>query len=129
MDFTVSVTSAAKEAALTKALQAYNASSAQPLSYGEFVQKLVDGQMEGLVKSYVVAQMDPFTWLKTRFTSEERAAIRAAAMTNGAVADLCAMTDKADIIHFDDPLTIGGLAQLEAAGLLAPGRSAGILAL
>ncbi len=129
MDITVSVTSPAKEAALTKALQAYNASSVQPLSYGEFVQRLVDGQLDGLVKSYVVAQMDPFTWLKMRFTSEERAAIRAAALTNGAVADLCAMTDKADVIHFDDPLTIEGIAKLEAAGLLVPGRAAEILAL
>lgn len=129
MEVTVSVTSPAKQAALNKALQAYNLSAAQQLSYGEFVQKLVDGQLDGLVKSYVVAQMDPFTWLKTRFTSEERAAIRAAALANGAVADLCAMTDKADMIHFDDPLTIEGLEKLEAAGLIAPGRAAEILAL
>lgn len=128
MEFIIDVASGASLTALQKALDAYNASN-QPLSQQQFLQKMVDGQMQGLVKSYVVAQMDPFTWLKTRFTSEERAAIRAAALTNGAVADLCAMTDKADTIHFDDPLTIGGLAQLEAAGLLAPGRAAEILAL
>lgn len=129
MDITVSVTAPAKLAALTKAVQAYNASAAQPLSQSEFMQKLIDGQLDGLVKSYVVAQMDPFTWLKTRFTAGERAAIRGAALANGAVADLCAMTDKADMIHFDDPLTIAGVNQLEAAGLIGPGRAAEILAL
>jgi hypothetical protein len=129
MEFTVSVTAPAKLAALTKAAQAYNASVAQPLSLGEFVQKLVDGQLDGLVKAYVIAQMDPFTWLKTRFTAEERAAIRAAALVNGAVADLCAMTDKADMIHFDDPLTVEGISRLEATGLIAPGRGAQILSI
>lgn len=128
MDFAITVASGSALTALQKALDAYNASNT-PLSQQQFLQKLIDGQLEVLVKAYVVAQMDPFTWLKTRFTSEERAAIRAAALVNGAVADLCAMTDKAEMIHFDDPLTIGGLAQLEAAGLLAPGRAAEILAL
>ena len=128
MEFTVSVTSPAKLAALTKAVQAYNA-SAQPVSLGEFVQKLVDGQMDGLVKSYAVAQMDRITWLKERFTQAERAAIRQAAMTNGAIADLCSLVDGASVVHFDDPVTIGGVAALEAAGLIGPGRGAEILAL
>lgn len=128
MDIVLSVTSPAHNAALSRALAAYNASNA-PLSLEQYLKKLVDAQLDNLVRAYVVAEMDPFTWLKTRFTSEERAAIRAAALTNGAVADLCAMTDKAAVIHFDDPLTIAGIAQLEVAGLLAPGRGAEILAL
>lgn len=128
MDYTISITENPKAVALQRALDAYNASNPQ-LTMEAFIQKLVDGQLSNLVASYTVAQMDPFTWLKTRFTAEERAAIRAAALTNGAVADLCAMTDKASMIHFDDPLTVAGIAQLEAAGLLAAGRGAEILAL
>jgi hypothetical protein len=128
MEYTISITENPKAVALQRALDAYNASNPQ-LTLEAFVQKLVDGQLASLVRSYTIAQMDPFTWLKTRFTAEERAAIRAAALTNGAVADLCAMTDKADMIHFDDPLTVAGIAQLEAAGLLAPGRGAEILAI
>lgn len=128
MDYTISITENAKAIALQRALDAYNASNPALTPEG-FMQKLIDGQMSNLVASYTVAQMDPFTWLKTRFSAEERAAIRAAAMTNGAVADLCAMTDKADMIHFDDPLTVAGVAKLEAAGLIAHGRGAEILAL
>jgi hypothetical protein len=128
MDYTISITENAKLVALQRAVDAYNASNPQ-LTPEAFLQKLVDGQLANLVAAYTVAQMDPFTWLKTRFTAQERAAIRTAAMTNGAVADLCAMTDKAAMIHFDDPLTVAGIAQLEAAGLLAPGRGAEILAL
>lgn len=129
MDISISVTLPARIAALQKALAAYNNANGTGIDESAFLQKLIDGQLDGLVDAYVVAQMDPFTWLKTRFTAQERAAIRAAAMTNGAVADLCAMTDKADMIHFDDPLTIAGIAQLEAAGLIGPGRGAEILAL
>jgi hypothetical protein len=128
MDFTISITDNPKAVALQRALDAYNASNPQ-LTSEAFLQKLVDGQLSNLVASYTVAQMDPFTWLKTRFTAEERAAIRAAALTDGAIADLCAMTDKASIIHFDDPLTVGGVALLESKGLIAAGRAAQILAL
>lgn len=128
MEITVSITSAAKLAALSRARLAYNQSNPE-MSEQEFVQRLLDGQLDTLVRSYTISEMPPFTWLKTRFTMEERAAIREAALTDGAVADLCAMTDKADVIHFDDPLTMGGVALLEAKGLLAPGRGAEILAL
>lgn len=128
MDYTISITESPKAVALQRALDAYNASNPQLTPEG-FMQRLIDGQLSNLVASYTVAQMDPLTWLKTRFTANERAAIRTAAMTSGAVADLCAMTDKASMIHFDDPLTVAGIAQLEAAGLIAPGRGAEILAL
>jgi hypothetical protein len=73
--------------------------------------------------------MDSLTWLVTRFTDVERAAIRTAAFTDGEVADLCAMIDKTPVVHFDAPITITGVAKLEAKGLVAPGRSAEILAL
>lgn len=128
MDYTISITDNAKTVALQRALDAYNASN-PPLTLEGFMQKLVDGQLSNLVASYTVAQMDPFTWLKTRFTAEERAAIRVAAQTDGMVADLCAMTDKATMIHFDDPLTIGGIAYLESKGYIAPGSGAAKLAL
>lgn len=128
MEYIITVNDNPKSVALQRALAAYNASN-PALTPEAFMQKLIDGQLSNLVAAYTVAQMDPFTWLKTRFTAEERAAIRTAAMTSGAVADLCAMVDKANMIHFDDPLTVAGIAQLEAAGLIAPGRGAEILAL
>jgi hypothetical protein len=128
MDYTISITDNSKAVALQRALDAYNASNPQLTSEG-FLQKLVDGQLASLVASYTVAQMDKITWLKERFTQAERAAIRQAAMTNGGVADLCSLVDGASVVHFNDPVTIGGIAALEAAGLLAEGRGAEILAL
>jgi hypothetical protein len=128
MDYTISITENAKNVALQRALDAYNASNPHLTPEG-FLQKLVDGQLSSLVSSYTIAQMDRITWLKERFTQAERAAIRQAAMTNGSIADLCSLVDGASIVHFDDPVTIGGVAALEAAGLLAPGRGAEILAL
>lgn len=128
MDYTISITGNAKTVALQRALAAYNASN-PAITVEDFIQKLVDGQLSNLVASYTVAQMDRITWLKERFTQAERAAIRQAAMTNGAIADLCSLVDGAAIVHFDDPVTIGGVAALEAAGLIAPGRGAEILAI
>jgi hypothetical protein len=128
MDYTIRINDTSKTVALQRALDAYNASNPQ-MTVEAFIQKLVDGQLTNLVNAYTIAQMDPFTWLKERFRPDERAAIRAAALTNGAIADLCAMTDKATMIHFNDPLTMAGVAQLEAAGLIAQGRAAEILAI
>lgn len=128
MEYTISITNPAKTVALQRALEAYNASN--PAATAEsFLQKLVDGQLANLVAAYTVAQMDKITWLKERFTQAERAAIRQAAMTNGGIADLCSLVDGAQVVHFDDPVTVGGIAALEAAGLLAEGRGAEILAL
>lgn len=123
MDFTVSIDHPAALLGLQRA------AAAAGVSTQAYLQELAINQVNSVVGQHLVREMPPFTWLKTRFTAEERAAIRAAALVNGAVADLCAMTDKADVIHFDDPLTVAGIAQLEAAGLLAPGRGAEILAM
>lgn len=128
MEHTVSVTAPAKVAALTKAAQAYNASAAQPLSLGEFLQKLVDGQLDGLVKAYLVTQLTKLAFLN-RFTPEERIAIRAAAEQSPAIHDYLEMLDAAQDVELTDPRTIGGVQALEASGLLAEGRGAEILAL
>lgn len=128
MDITVSVASAAKEAALTKAAQAYNASAAQPLSLGGFLQRLVDGQLDGLVKAYLVTQLTKLAFLN-RFTAEERITIRTAAAQSPAVHDYLEMLDAAQDVDLTDLRTIGGVQVLEASGLLAAGRGAEILAL
>jgi hypothetical protein len=128
MDYIISVNGNAKTVALQRALAAYNASN-PTISVEDFIQKLVDGQLSNLVASYTVAQMDRITWLKERFTQTERAAIRQAAMTNGAIADLCSLVDGASVVHFTDPVTIEGVAALEAAGLIDEGRGAQILAI
>jgi hypothetical protein len=127
MDITVTVTDAAKLAALEKARTAYNL-SATPLSEIEFIQKLVDGQLGGLVTSYLVTRITPFDFL-SRFTQAERAAIRTAAAGNALIADYVAMVDAAPAVVLTDTLTIAGVNALESAGLIAQGRGAEILAL
>lgn len=128
MDITVSVATAAKQAALTKAAQAYNASAVQPLSQGEFLQKLIDGQLDGLVKAYLVTQITKLAFLN-RFTSDERIAVRAAAAQSPAIHDYMEMLDAAQDVDLLDARTIGGVQALEAAGLLGEGRAGEILAL
>lgn len=65
--------------------------------------------------------------LKRRMTSTERKAIRNLAKTSDDIYDYMDMLDSATTVHLDDPMTIGGLQALEAAGKLAPGRAAAIL--
>jgi hypothetical protein len=127
MEVTVSVISATKQAALTKALQVYNASN-QPISQSEFVQKLIDGQLDGLVKAYLKTGLTKLEFLN-RFTAEERIGIRAAAQASPAIADYLAMLDAAQDVDLTDARTIGGAQALEAAGLVGEGRAAAILAL
>lgn len=128
MEHMIAVTAPAKLAALTKAAQAYNASSAQPLSQGEFLQKLIDGQLDGLVKAYLVTQITKLAFLN-RFTPEERIAVRAAVAQSPAIHDYMEMLDAAQDVDLTDARTIGGVQALEAAGLLAEGRAGEILAL
>lgn len=128
MDFTVAVSTDARSAALAKALAAYNASAAQQLLQQEFIQKLIDGQMDGLVAAYLKTDLSNLDFLN-RFTQAERIAIRTAAASNAAVADYLAMQTAASGISLIDPRTIEGVNALEAAGLIAAGRAAQILAL
>lgn len=127
MEVTVSVVSSAKQAALVKALQVYNVSN-QPISQNEFMQKLIDGQLDGLVAAYLKTNLTKLEFLN-RFTAEERIGIRAAAQASPAIADYLAMLDAAQDVSLIDPRTIGGAQALEAAGLIGAGRAAEILAL
>lgn len=127
MDITVSVVSAAKQAALAKALQVYNASN-QPISQPEFLQRLLDGQLDGLVAAYLVTKLTKLEY-QSRFTSAERIKIRTAAKTDPVVEDILALMDSAAEIDLTDPRTIQGANALEALGHLNPGRAAEILAL
>lgn len=114
---------------MQRALAKQNANRATPLTEEQFVQGMVSDQCAAFAREHLVTEMDRLTWLKERFTQAERAAIRQAAMSNGAVADLCTLVDGASVVHFDDPVTIQGVAALEAAGLIEPGRAAEILAM
>jgi hypothetical protein len=62
-----------------------------------------------------------------RFTAEERASIRAAAVSNSALADLYDRQKAAQTINLDDAEVIAGLALLEAAAIIGEGRAAEIL--
>lgn len=63
-----------------------------------------------------------------RFTDAELAAIYTAAKSSVAIEVWLEKFKLATEINLDDPRTIDGVNALEAAGLLAPGRAAEILA-
>ena len=63
-----------------------------------------------------------------RFTAEERVAIRTAAKQSVALEDYLELLALSEDINLDDPDLIAGLAMLEGAGLIAPGRAAEIRA-
>lgn len=128
MDITTSVTSAAHLAALQKALAAYNAANGATLDETAFLQKLIAGQLDGLATAYLNINLTNLDFLN-RFTQAERIAIRTAAASNAAVADYLAMQTAASGISLIDQRTIDGVNALEAAGLIAAGRAAQILAL
>lgn len=67
-----------------------------------------------------------------RFTQAERIAIRAAAAGSAVLDDYLKLLDitiaQGGVVNLDDPDTIAAVGMLEAAGLIAPGRSTEILA-
>jgi hypothetical protein len=128
MDYTVSVTASHKQSALQIALNAYNRAHAYDIDLATFVQKLIDGQLDGLVAAYLVTKLTKLDFLN-RMTAEERIGIRAAAAVSPAIADYMAMLDAAQDVDLTDARTIGGVQALEGAGLIGAGRAAEILAL
>jgi hypothetical protein len=129
MDITVTVSSLSKLQALDRALSAYNAANpGATLDENAFMQRLIDGQLDGLVAAYLITSITPLAFLR-RFTQDERVAIRTAAQESIAIADYLAMTDAAQEIDLTDTDTVAGLNALEAAELIAEGRAAQILSL
>jgi DNA-binding MarR family transcriptional regulator len=129
MDYTVSVADGARLNALYKANAAYNASHpAEALDPTQFLQKMIDAQVDNLVKAYLVTSVTRLAFLQ-RFTAQERVAIRAAAAQNPGIEDYLQMLNVADEVSLTSATTVGGVQSLEAAGLIASGRAAEILAL
>lgn len=62
-----------------------------------------------------------------RFTASERAAFRAAAITDPQVADFQQLAQAAQEIRSDDPMTLAGMDYLVSVGLLSSERRAEIL--
>lgn len=62
-----------------------------------------------------------------RFTAEERAAFRAAALTDANVADFQQLAQAAQEIVSDDPMTVAGMDYLVSQGLLTQTRRDEIL--
>ena len=62
-----------------------------------------------------------------RFTAEERAAFRAAAITDPNVADFQQLAQAAQEVVSDDPMTVAGMAYLVSVGLLTSARRDEIL--
>jgi hypothetical protein len=129
MEFAITLAEGARITALNKALAAYNASHYDaPLSATQFVQKMVDGQVNSLVASYLVTTVSRLAFMQ-RFTAEERVAIRTAAQSSPAIEDYLQMLNVSEQVDLTHALTVSGVQQLEAAGLIAAGRAAEILAL
>jgi hypothetical protein len=128
MDYTVSIAETHKQTALQLALDAYNRAQSFALDLPSFVQKLIDGQLDGLVQAYLKTNVTKLEFLD-KFTAEERIGIRTAAQSSPAIADYLDMLDAAQDVDLTDMRTIGGANALEATGLIAAGRAAQILAL
>lgn len=64
----------------------------------------------------------------SRFSSEERTAVRATAKVVPAIDDFLFLLQMAGGVNTTDARTIAGVNALESGGLLAPGRAAEILA-
>ena len=64
---------------------------------------------------------------KIRMTSAERIAIRAAAVSSTAIADLIDLVDSSPSVDLNLPMVRLGILSLENAGLLAAGRAVQIL--
>lgn len=62
-----------------------------------------------------------------RFTAQERKAINAAAKRDADVEDFKLLLEAAQEINLTNEDTIAGVNQLEASGLLSPGRASEIL--
>jgi hypothetical protein len=128
MNITITITDATQLLGLQRALDLQNTARSTPLTAEEFIQGMVINQVNGFVATNVVTRISPFDFL-SRFTAAERAAIRTAAQTNGTLADYIGMVGAAPVVVLTDTLTTTGVNELEAAGLIAPGRAAQILAL
>lgn len=127
MQLSITVTDPARTIGLARALAAYNERNPQ-LSQDEFVQKLVEGQLDALAKAYVSATLKKIDFLD-RFTVAERVAIRQAAAVNAVVNDYLEQLAATADVSLTSQRTIAGVQALEAGGLIAPGRGAVILAL
>lgn len=127
MELQISIADGARTAAVNKALAAYNARNTM-LTLEQFVQKMVDAQMDNLVSAYVVTTVSRVAFLQ-RFTAEERVAIRTAAQSSPAIEDYLELLNASQEVDVTHAVTVAGVQQLEAAGLLAAGRAAEILAL
>jgi hypothetical protein len=127
MDITISIPTGPRATALTRALVAYNTSNPS-LTAEQFVQKLVNGQLDSLVASYVTTKLSKLDFLD-RFSVEERVTIRTAAKQNGVVQDYLELLNAAQEVNLASERTTAGVNALEAAGLLAEGRASEILEL
>jgi hypothetical protein len=127
MEITIQINSAARVAAISRALAAFNVSN-PALTESEFVQKLVDGQLDSLAKSYVTTSLSKVDFLG-RFTVEERVAIRQAAVSNAVVNDYLELLAAVTEVSLVSERTTAGVQALETGGLIAAGRGAAILAL
>lgn len=129
MDITVTITNDHRFTALQAALAAYNQGN-PPLTEAQFVQKLIDGAVDGFVGAYLNTRIDVIDFLE-RFTAAERVAIRTEGKTNPVIDDYLKLLDAAPggKVNLTGERTIAGVQTLESEGLIGLGRAAEILTL
>jgi hypothetical protein len=128
MDISISINDAVLLAGLQRALDEQNATRNVPLTHQEFVQGFVTDYCRALGSQYLKPILTKREFLE-RFTAEERVAIRTAAQNSMAVQDYLELVNVSDAIDLTYATTVAGVQALEAAGLIALGRAAEVLAL
>lgn len=128
MQITVTLMQPSHITALARAVEAFNTTRpGSELTTEQFVQRLVDQHVATYAVKHTKKVLTKFEFLN-RFTQTERVAIRAAAASNGSLADFMQMLEIATDVDVTNEATVAGVTFLETVGLLAAGRAAEILA-
>ena len=99
----------------------------QPDHFGTFPLEQFNHIHEKEVVAVVSRTITKLEYLR-RFTTDERVAIRAAAVANPLLDDYLKLMELAQEINLDDPDTTAAVQLLEQAGLIAAGRASEVLA-
>lgn len=119
-------------AGLAHATAAYNAAQPTvdeveptPLTEAEYAQQVFGSALTSYSRARSIITSAAFV---LRFTPAEFAGIVAAAAVSPAVAGYLAEVTNSPTVNLRHEIVTGGLAAIEAAGLIAPGRAAQLVA-
>jgi hypothetical protein len=127
MQITITIDQASKITALSRATASYNTANDVTLTDAQFLQLVVDQNLDAYVATHTKTALTKFEFLN-RFTQAERVSIRTAAASNAELYDFMQMLEISGEVQLNNPSTQAGIAFLEAGSLIAVGRAAEILA-